>query len=199
MSALHEKQGSRGCDDCGADFGNHSRGAAIATRGVDTTLRIAQLRAVLKRIIHGPTWCKIIAAVVVCCSITCSKQILPQLIAQLASLDHDHGVSLHASSDGVHLVLTHDTQSFPENDEAHFSLALAMSQPAHVVHLITGPATAQSESLVGNNHSDVTAYFSAAVVKEWRISVPPIPPAYLRPPPDEMSILPLHRSTLLLI
>jgi sulfite reductase beta subunit-like hemoprotein len=65
-------------------------------------------RAVVKRTTEIAKWCKLIAALGVCASIACSEQIVPQLIAQLASLDHDHGISLHASGDGVYLILTHD-------------------------------------------------------------------------------------------
>ena len=129
----------------------------------------------------------------------CSKQILPQLIAQLASLDHDHGVSLHASGDGVDLVLTHDHHSFLENDEAQ-AWTLSVSEPAHVVHIMTGPAIAkQSASLIVSNARDLVPYFSTAIVREWRTFVPPLPLAYSRPPPDELSISLVHRSTLLLI
>jgi hypothetical protein len=154
---------------------------------------------VVKRTTEIAKWCKLIAALGVCASVACSKQILPQLTAQLASLDHDHHVSLHASGDGVDLVLTHDHHSFTENDEAE-ALALSLSEPAHVVHIMTGPATAkQSASLMISNARDVAPYFSTAIVTEWRTLVPPLPLVYSRPPPDEMSILPLRRSTLLLI
>jgi hypothetical protein len=154
---------------------------------------------VVKRTTEIAKLCKLIAAFGVCASITCSGQILPQLIAQVASLDHDHGVSLHASGDGVDLVLTHDHHSFRENDEGE-ALALSVSEPAHVVHIMTGPATAkQSASLTVSNARDLIPYFSTAIVREWRTFVPPLPLAYSRPPPDELSILPLHRSTLLLI
>jgi hypothetical protein len=149
--------------------------------------------------IQPPTWCKVVAALVVCGLLACSEQTLPQLIAQLASLDHDHGVSLHASGDGVDLVLTHDHRSLPENDEAQ-ALGLSVSEPAHVVHIMTGPATAkESASLMVSNARDLVPHFSTAIVTEWRTFVPPLPLVYSRPPPDELSILPLHRSTLLLI
>ena len=149
--------------------------------------------------IQRPTWRKVVAALVVCGPIVCSEQILPQLIAQLASLDHDHGISLHASGDGVDLVLTHDHHSFLENDEAQ-PLALSASEPAHVVHIMTGSVTAkQSALLMVSKARDLVPYFSTAIVTEWRTFVPPLPLVYSRPPPDEMSILPLHRSTLLLI
>jgi hypothetical protein len=144
-------------------------------------------------------WCKLIAALGVCASMACSNEILPQLIAQLASLDHDHGVSLYVSGDGVDLVLSHDHHSFPENHKEQ-ALALSASEPAHVVHIMAGSVTAkQSASLMVSNARDLVPYFSTAIVRGWRTFVPPLPLAYSRPPPDEMSILPAHRSTLLLI
>jgi hypothetical protein len=142
-------------------------------------------------------WCKLIAALGVCASMICSRQILPQLIAQLASLDHDHGVSLHAGEDGVDLVLTHDHHSFPENDPQPLALsALA----AHVVRITSELATTdQSVSLLVNNVRDHVPYLSTVIVTEWRIFVPQMPLAYSRPPPGELSISPVLRSTLLLI
>jgi len=154
---------------------------------------------VVKHTTEIAKWCKLIAAIGVCASMACSKQILPQLIAQLASLDHDHGVSLHATSDGVDLILTHDHHSFPENDEAQ-TLALSAPEPAHVVHIMTGPAAAKpSASLMVNNARDLVPYCSTATVTEWRTFVPPLLLAYSRPPPDELSIPLVDRSTLLLI
>jgi len=129
----------------------------------------------------------------------CGAQILPQLIAQIASLDHDHGVSLHATSNGVDLVLTHDSDGLPAPPENQF-LMQSPSQPAHVVHIMTGPTTAkQSASPMVSNVRNLIPCFSAVVAAEWRTFVPPLPLAYSRPPPGEISISPLHRSTLLLI
>jgi hypothetical protein len=143
--------------------------------------------------------CKLIAVLSICASISCSQQILLQLIAHVASLDPDHGVSLHATSDGVDLVLTHDAHAVPTHDAAQ-CLALSAPQPAHIIHFISGPATAkQSVSYTFHNVREVAVYFSSVITTEWRTFVPQIPLAYSRPPPDEMSILPVHRSTLLLI
>jgi len=154
---------------------------------------------VVKRTTGIAKWCKLIAALGVCASIACSTQILPQLIAQFASLDRDHGVSLHASGDGVDLILTHDHHSLPKNGEAR-ALALSVSEPAHIVHIMTGPATAkQSASVMISRARDLVPHFSTATASEWRTFVPPLPLAYSRPPPGEISISPFYRSTLLLI
>ena len=127
----------------------------------------------------------------------CSEQILPQLIAQIASLDHDHGIFLHATSDGVDLILTHHADVTPAGDEGQ---SLDVSQPAHVIHMISGPATAkQSASLVTSNAKQLIACFPTTIIAEWRTFVPRLPLAYSRPPPEATSILPFHRSTLLLI
>ncbi len=153
----------------------------------------------LKRISQRPTWRRFIVALLVCAPIACGAQVLPQFIAQIASLDHDHGIFLHASGDGVDLVLTHNHHSFPENDKAQ-ALALSAQKPAHVVHIMTGPTTAkQSASLMVSNARDLVPYFSTANVTKWRTFVPPLPLVYSRPPPDELSIPLVRRSTLLLI
>ena len=144
-------------------------------------------------------WCKFIAALVICAAIGCSEQILPQLVAQIASLDRDHGISLRETNNGVDLVLTHDAPAAPTHDEAQ-CLALSATQPAHIIHFFSGPATAkQSVSCALPTERQVAGYFSTFTAMEWRIFVPQIPLAYSRPPPDETSILPAHRSTLLLI
>ena len=144
-------------------------------------------------------WCKFIAALVICAAIACSEQILPQLVAQIASLDRDHGISLRETKNGVDLVLTHDAHAVPAHDEAQ-RLALSAAQPAHIIHFISGPATAkQSVSCALPSERQVAGYFSSVITTEWQIFVPQIPLAYSRPPPDERSILPAHRSTLLLI
>jgi len=146
-----------------------------------------------------PMWYNFIAALVICAPIVCSEQILPQLVAQIASLDHDHGISLRVTNNGVDLVLTHDAHALAAHDEAQ-CLALSAAQPAHIIHFISGPATAkQSVSCTLHNERQVAVYFSSVITTEWQTFVPQIPLAYSRPPPDEMSILPAHCSMLLLI
>jgi hypothetical protein len=148
---------------------------------------------------QSAVWCKFIAALVICAAIACSEQILPQLVAQIASLDRDHGISLRVTNNGVDLVLTHDAHVVAAHNEAQCP-ALSAAQPAHIIHFISGPATAkQSISCTPHNGRQVAAYFSSVITTEWRTFVPQIPLAYSRPPPGEMSIPPAHRSTLLLI
>ena len=93
-------------------------------------------------------WCKFIVAVVICAPIACSEQLLPQLVAQIASLDGDHGVSLHANDDCVDLILTHKDHASPKNDEGP-GLMLSASEAAHVVHIATGSTTAQTIAAAG--------------------------------------------------
>jgi hypothetical protein len=152
---------------------------------------------VLKRVGQSAMWCKFTAALMVCAPIACGKQILPQLVAQIASLDHDHGIFLRlTNSGGVDLVLTHDA---PAHGEAQ-CFALSAAQPAHIIHFISGPATAkQSVSCALLTERQVAKYFSTIAAAQWQTFVPQLPVAYSRPPPDEISFLPAHRSTLLLI
>ena len=125
----------------------------------------------------------------------CSEQILPQLIAQIASLDHDHGIFLRATSDGVDLILAHDTHLTPTSDEGQ-SLEASPSQAAHVIHMISGFGTAkQSASLIVSNAKQFVVYFPIVIIGEWRTFVPRLPLAYSRPPPEAM-ILRLDRSAL---
>jgi hypothetical protein len=153
----------------------------------------------LKRMSQRPEWCKFIAALVICAPIACSEQILPQLVAQIASLDRDHGVSLHANGDGIDLILTHKHHASPQNDEG-LGLMLSASEPAHVVHIATGSTSPkQSPLLAVSNTPDVVPFLSTTVASVWRTFVPPPPLAYSRPPPVETSICPLDSSAVLLI
>jgi hypothetical protein len=154
---------------------------------------------VAKRTAKIAKWCRLIAALAVCAAIPCSEQILPQLLAQIASLDRDHGISLHATSNGVDLVLIHDSDALPAPTENQL-LMQSPSQRAHVVHIMTGPTTAkQSTSPIVSNARNLILCFSTSIATDWHTFVPPLPLAYSRPPPGETSISPLHRSTLLLI
>jgi hypothetical protein len=167
--------------------------------GIDFANSIAQFRVVAKRMIQRLGWCKFITAVVICAPIACGGQILPQLVAHIASLDSDHGISLRETNDGVDLVLTHDAHAVPPHDKAQ-CVALSAAQPAHIIHFISGPATAkQSASCTLPTERQIAGYFSSVITTEWRTFVPQIPLAYSRPPPDEISVLPAYRSTLLLI
>jgi len=146
-----------------------------------------------------PVWCKFIAALVICAPIACSEQILPQLVAQIASLDRDHGISLRETNNGVDLVLTHDAHAMPAHDEAQ-CLALSAAEPAHIIHFAGGPATTkQSVARTLTPARQVAVYFSTVIATGWRTFVPQMPLAYSRPPPDELSIPLLDRSRLLLI
>jgi len=143
--------------------------------------------------------CKLIAVLSICASISCSEQILPQLLAQIASLDRDHGVSLHGDGEGVNLVLSHDDGSFGENQNP-LGLLSPASERAHVIRIVVGSTSAkQSPLFMVNNTRDVVAYFPASIASVWWTFVPPLPLLYSRPPPDTASILPLDSSTLLLI
>ena len=146
-----------------------------------------------------PTWRRFIVALLVCAPIACGAPVLPKLVAQIASLDHDHGVSLCVTNKGVDLVLTHDAHAAPAYDEAP-CLELSAAEPAHIIHFAGGPATTkQSVARTLTRDRQVAVYFSTVIATGWRTFVPQIPLAYSRPPPGRMSILPAHRSTLLLI
>ena len=163
---------------------------------IDFTNSIAQFRAVLKRMRWRSSWCNLLVGLVVCGAVPCSEQVIPQLLAQIASLDRDHTVSLHATSDGVDVILTHDIDGSPIGDSGE-SLAPLPSQPAHVVHVMSGPITAKqsTSSIVSNGRSPVP-YFPTVTVTEWRTFVPSLPLAYSRPPPGDIWIVRLDRPAL---
>jgi hypothetical protein len=160
---------------------------------------VGTVRAVVKPTNKIGKWFKLIAAFAVCAAIPCGEQVLPQLLAQIASLDRDHAVSLHVGSQGIDLVLSHDHESLPKIEEGP-SLVLSGSEPAHVVHFFAGPPTAKdSSSPTIGNATQLVFHLSTAVATEYRTFVPQLPLAYSRPPPGEISISQLDRSTLLLI
>lgn len=134
-----------------------------------------------------------------CAPIAWGEQGLPQLIAQIASFDQDHAVSLCATNNGVDLILVHDAHAAREHDQGQFP-SLASDEPAHIIHFASGPAMAkQSGARTFTQEQQVVAYFLTVIATEWSTFVPQMPIAYSRPPPGEMTILSVHRSTLLLI
>ena len=165
---------------------------------VDFARATGHCRTVVKGTTKIAKWSQVIGALALCVCITCSNQMLPQLIARIALLNQHHGVSLYATSDGVNLVLTHDAPGSPLTDNRQ-SFAPSPSQPTHVVHIMSVPMTAKQSTSLASNARIPVLYFPTVMVAEWRRSVPPLPFAYSRPPPGEMSISPLRRSTLLLI
>jgi hypothetical protein len=165
---------------------------------VDSALRIAQLRGVLKRMDTRRCWFKLGLGVLLCSAISCSEQVLPQLIAELASLDRDHAVCLRATNAGVDLILTHDGQRSRERTQGEL-LTPPPSQPAHVFHFMTGSSLAkQATSLTLTSARNPVAYVLATTPLLWRAFIPSLPLPYSRPPPGEVSISP-RLSTLLLI
>ena len=153
----------------------------------------------LQRISRSGRCCKIIAAIVISAPIACSGQILPQLVAQIESFDHDHAIVLYATSNGVDLVLAHDEHVATAPDVPQ-SLSFASAEPAHVIHFVSGPSTMKdSVGRALTYERQIAAYVSSIITNEWRTFVPQMPIAYSLPPPAKIATLPIHRSTLLLI
>lgn len=154
----------------------------------------------LKQIKHCALRCQLLgAALMICGSVACSEQILPQLVAQIASLDHDHGVALSAGTNGIDLILTHDRPSEPQQNESH-PVALPASHAAHVIHLPNDTTLAkQTASVSSGGECSMGACFCASTARHIDAFVPKLPLAYSRPPPERLSILSFDRSTLLLI
>jgi hypothetical protein len=139
--------------------------------------------------------------VMVCLGIAGNGQILPQLVAQLVSLDADHHVIVNVSLCGIDLVVTHDTPSpvSAAQQRAEPSIASHSSEPAHVIHFCSGTSLAKQTALPERStEKQITPHVSAAQPIPVDVFAPKAILAYSRPPP-ERTANPFDRSTLLLI
>ena len=139
--------------------------------------------------------------VIVCLGIVCNGQILPQLVAQIVSLDLDHHVIVHVGSHGIDLVLTHDPPSAVSSAQqrTESSVASHSSEPAHVIHFPSGTILANQTAVPGTSTKhQMAAHVAAAQPTPVDVFVPKVTLVYSRPPPDRTSN-PFDRSTLLLI
>ena len=139
--------------------------------------------------------------VMICIGIACSGQILPLLVAQVASLDADHHVIVHVGSHGIDLVLTHDTptavSAAPQRTQR--SVASESPEPAHIIHFSSGTSLANQTAVPETStKQQIAAHVAAAQPAPVDVFAPKATLAYSRPPP-ERTANPFHRSTLLLI
>ena len=139
--------------------------------------------------------------VIVCLGIACNGQILPQLVAQIVSLDSDHHVIVHVGSRGIDLVLTHDTPTAVSaaQQRTEPSIASHSSEPAHVIHFPSGTSLANQTAVPGTStKQQVAAHVAAVQPAPVDVFAPKPTLVYSRPPPNQTSN-PFDRSTLLLI
>jgi hypothetical protein len=137
----------------------------------------------------------------ICLGIACNGQILPQLVAQVLSLDADHHVIVHFGLRGIDLVLTHDTppavSAAPQRTQP--SVASHSSEPAHIIHFPSGTSLANQTALPEKStEQQIAAHTPAAQPTPVDVFAPKATLAYSRPPP-ERTANPFDRSTLLLI
>jgi hypothetical protein len=153
----------------------------------------------MKHTTETAKWWKLIA-IAVCAGVVCNGPIFPQLIAQIAALEHDHGVRLSVSGDEVHVLLMHHhDDATPDEQNSGASSPTAEEGP----HLIIIPAdstmVSQTTSIGSELQRTISPIPAEVSARRSDIFVPRPTIVHSRPPPDEMSILPLHRSPLLLI
>jgi hypothetical protein len=135
----------------------------------------------------------------ICVDVACTDQILPQLLAHIASLDADHHVVVRAGSQGIDLFLTHDSSPAASRHEEQSVIEGPASEPAHVVHFCSGATQAnQFATPVSATKLPVTRYTVATVSMLFDVFVPKTIFIDSRPPPQRTAIT-LNRSTLLLI
>jgi hypothetical protein len=139
-------------------------------------------------------------AIAVCAGVVCNGPIFPQLIAQIAALDHDHGVSLSVSGGQAHLLLMHHHEE-PTSDERDSGASLpTVEEGPHVIIIPAGFTVLKQAMSIGFGPQwTISAIVAEVFARDSDIFVACMPLAYSRPPPYEMSLLPRHRSTLLLI
>ncbi|MFL6596350.1 MAG: hypothetical protein ACJ8KF_00070 [Chthoniobacterales bacterium] len=139
--------------------------------------------------------------VIVCLGIACNGQILPQLVAQIVSLDLDHHVIVHVGSHGIDLVLTHDppTAVSVSPQGTRRSIASESSEPAHVIHFPSGTSLANQTAVCERStQQQIALHVPLAQPTFVDVFAPKVTLVYSRPPPDRTSN-PFDRSTLLLI
>jgi hypothetical protein len=160
----------------------------------------AQLCCVVKRQEYFRTRCVGFGiALAMCVGIACNGQILAQMIAGVLSLDHDHHISLHDGAEGIVLILTHDEVAAAQ-EAGTTVVASPSSDTAHIIRIPHGITLAEQASVAGIGYqSFVAPFLSASLPKQYDPFAPRPALVYSRPPPSKLSILPLHRSTVLLI
>jgi hypothetical protein len=144
-------------------------------------------------------WCKLIA-VAACAGVVCNRPIFPQLIAQIAALDHDHGVRLSVSGDEVRVLLMHHHDDpTPDEQNSGASLPTAEERP-HVIIIPAGTTMVKQTTSIGISPKQmISAILVEVSARSSDIFVPRPAIVHSRPPPGAMSTLSAHRSTLLLI
>jgi hypothetical protein len=171
---------------------------ASASR-IDFARHSGHYPVVARRTLNVAKWCKL-TAMAVCAGVVCNGPIFPQLIAQIAALDHDHGVRLSVTNDEVHLLLTHHhDEPTPEERDSGASLPTVEEGP-HVIIIPAGTTMVKQTTSIGISLQQmISAILAEVSVRSSDIFVPQPAIVHSRPPPGAMSTLSAHRSTLLLI
>jgi hypothetical protein len=156
-------------------------------------------RAVMKHTTETAKWWKLIA-IAVCAGVVCNGPIFPQLIAQIAALEHDHGVKLSVSGDEVHVLLMHHHDD-PTPDERNSGASSPTAEEGPHVIIIPADSTmmSQTASIGSEPQRTISPILAEVSARGSDIFVPRPAIVHSRPPPGAMSTLSAHRSTMLLI
>jgi hypothetical protein len=137
--------------------------------------------------------------VVICIGVVCTDQTLPQLVAHIASLDSDHHVVMHPGSQGIDLLLLHDSSPAAVAQQTQAVIGSTSSEPAHVIHFSNGTTQVnQAATPLTDTKLQLARYIVATVSMHVDVFVPKEIFPDSRPPPQRTVIL-FNRSTLLLI
>jgi len=135
----------------------------------------------------------------ICVGVVCPDQILPQLVAHIASLDSDHHVVMHAGPHGVDLLLSHDTSPTALQQQTQPIIGSTSSKPTHIIHFSSGTTQAsQATTSLTNTKLQVACYIAAMVSMRFDVFVPKKLLPDSRPPPQR-TVITVNRSTQLLI
>jgi hypothetical protein len=139
------------------------------------------------------------SVVVICADVACSDQILPQLLAHIASLDPDHHVAVRAGSLGVDLLLAHESSSGTATQQTASVIISTSSEPAHVIHFCSRTTNVNQSAIpLSGTKRQVAGYLAATVSLHFDVFVPKVVFVDSRLPP-ERTANPFNRSTSLLI
>ena len=141
----------------------------------------------------------VLGVLLICTGVLCNDEILPQLVAHVASLDPDHHVLMHRGSQGIDLLLLHDSSPDAVAQQTQAMIGSTSSEAAHVIHFSNGTTqTNQATTPLTDTKLRVARYVVATMPMHVDAFVAKEILLDSRPPPQPTVVL-FNRSTLLLI
>ena len=140
-----------------------------------------------------------VGVMMTCAGVVCTDQVLPQLVAHLASLDSDHHVVMRAGSQGIDLLLLHESSAATLPQQTQTVIGSTSPEPTHTIHFSNGTIqTSQAVTGLTSIKLQVARYIVATVSMKLDVFVPKELLLDSRPPPQR-TVISFNRSTLLLI